>query len=112
MSYVNPSKLKGLNDLSLSFFTTTLAFTTSVLTVDSLTQFGGYIKAFRIVNNDNTNSVSWIQGGLSQPVKQLTPVSEIVSNGWESFIQITPNAVTGTGFLEIDIVSRQSAEIA
>src|SRR5215469_1861262 len=101
MSYVDPSKLKGNLDTSISFFTTTIDFTNAVLIIDALSNYGAYIKEFRIVNQDGTNNLSYIQGDLSQPSKVVPPNSEADVSGWESFIQITPNAVTGAGFVEM-----------
>jgi hypothetical protein len=110
MSYVKPSKLKGNSDPTLSFFTSTLVFTTSVLTIDSLNQFGAYIKSFRIVNLDNGNAVTFRQGTTTDPSKTIPPNSENVSDGWESFVQITPNAVSGNGYIELDLVAKSDAE--
>lgn len=112
MSYVDTAKLRGLADPTLSFFTTTLAFTTAVLTIDALTQFQAYIKAFRIVNQDGANVVTYVQGSRFQPTKTVPINSEVSADGWESFIQITPNAVTGTGFIELDLVPRPQAVIS
>lgn len=112
MSYVNLAKLKGILDPTIPFFTTTLPFTTAVLIIDALTQFQSYIKAFRIVNADGTNVVTYIQGSLAGTVKTVPINSEVVANGWESFIQITPNAVTGGGFIELDLVERKYAEVS
>lgn len=111
MSYFNAQKLRGLLDQSLSFFTTVQAFTTSPLTIDSLTQFQAYIKAFRIVNQDGTNVLTYVQGQLTEPSKTVPISSEVVSTAWESFIKLTPNAVSGKGFIEMDLVPRSVAEL-
>lgn len=112
MSYVDTTKLRGLQDPTLSYFTTTLTFTTAVLTIDSLTQFQAYIRAFRIVNQDGANVVTYRQGSGSEPVKTVPISSELVADpSWESFLQITPNAVSGTGFVELDLVPRDKAVI-
>lgn len=109
MSFVDTSRLRGLLDPTLSFFTTTLPFTTTVLTIDSLTQYQAYIRAFRIVNNDGAAIVTFRQGGRQEPSKTVPISSEVSSVGWESFIEITPNAVTGSGFIELDLVPRDKA---
>lgn len=111
MSYVDTTKLRGLQDPTIAFFTTTIAFTTALLTIDALTQYGAYIKSFRIVNNDGTNVINFIQGGPAQPTKQVPINSDFIADGWESYLQITPNAVTGTGYVELDLVTRPNAEV-
>lgn len=110
MSYVNQEILKGNLDPTIPFFTTSQNFTTAVISIDALSQFGAYLKAFRIQNNDAANNLLYRQGGLSEPQKVLPPASEIVVEGWESFIEITPNGATGTGSLEMDLIIRKDAE--
>jgi len=110
VSYVNPAILRGVGDALLSTVTTTIVFTTAQRRLDALTEFGGYIRAFRIVNNDAVNQLTYRQGGLSEPLKIVPVASEVVVEGWESFIEINPNAVTGTGLIELDIVDRFAAQ--
>ncbi len=109
MSYVNKDNLRGILDPTLSFFNTTLAFTTSVLTIDTLTQYGAYIHAFRIVNNDAANQIQYRTVSPTDVLKTIPPSTALDDSGWESFVQITPNAVTGTGFIELELVSRENA---
>jgi len=111
LSYINKQILRGVNDENLSFFTTTLPFTTAVLVVDTLTQFQAYIKEARIVNEDGLNVVLYRQGNPLEPQKTVPINSAVTISGWESFIQVTPNAVTGGGILEIDLIDRFVAEI-
>lgn len=111
MSYVNKQILRGVNDENLSFFTTTIRFTTGQLVIDALTQFSAYIKAARIINNDSLNTILYRQGSPLEPQKIVPIDSAEKIGGWESFLQITPNAVTGDGFLEIDLIDRNVAEI-
>lgn len=109
MSYVNKDILRGILDTSLSFFNTTLPFTTAVLTIDTLTQYGAYIRSFRIVNNDAANLVNYRTVSTTDTLKTVPPSSALSEQGWESFLQITPNAVTGNGFVELELVSRKDA---
>lgn len=113
MSYVRAHRLKGLRDPSLSFFTITLAFTTAQLVIDALTQYGSYIYAFRIVNQDGTNVCQYRQGSPSTPLKTI-PIntSEESDPAWESYLEIDPNAVSGVGYVELNLVQRQLAELA
>jgi len=111
VSYVNPAILRGVGDALLSTVTTTIAFTTAQQLIDALTQFSSYIRAFRIVNNDTLNILTYRQGGRSEPLKTVPVSSEVVVEGWESFIEINPNAVTGVGLIELDLVDRFKAMI-
>ena len=103
--------LRGVNDEKLSFFTSTFPLGTTVFVIDSLTQFGAYIKAARIVNNDGLNVILYRQGSPLEPQKTVPINSAEEISGWEAFLQITPNAVTGSGFLEVDLIDRAQAEI-
>jgi len=105
MSYVPKDLLKGILDPRISFYTSDQSFTTSVVNIDLKTQFQAYAKTFRIVNQDSVNNLSYRQGSVSGISKIVPPNSEVVVNGWESFIQITPNAGTGAGFIEFDLVN-------
>lgn len=111
MSYVNTAKLKGLLDPTLTSFTTTIPFTTSPIIIDALTQYNSYIHSFRIANNDITNVVQYRQGALDQPLKNIPISSQESGPGWESFLQIIPDAVTGSGYIEIELVLRDNAEL-
>lgn len=109
MSYVNKNILRGILDTTLSFFNTTLTFTTAVLIIDTLTQYGAYIRSYRIVNNDAGNAVSYRTVSPTDPIKTVPPSSALTEQGWESFLEITPNAVTGSGYVELELVSRKDA---
>lgn len=109
MSFVNKAILKGNLDPSLAFFTSEQAFTTSELKIDSVTQFGAYIKEFRIVNQDSLNALQYRQGGTSAILKTVPPLSEVDVSGWESYVDIIPNGTSGAGFIEYDLVNLQDA---
>jgi len=109
VSYVNPALLRGVGDALLSTVTTTIAFTTAQQRIDALTQFGSYIRAFRIVNNDAAAALTYRQGAIDSALKSVPPASEVVVEGWESFIEINPNGATGVGVLELDLVDRFQA---
>lgn len=111
MSYVNKAILKGVNDQSLSFYTTTIPFTTSQVRIDSLTEFGAYIRAARIINNDGANQLTYRQAALDGALKTVPINSQEEVSGWESFLEINPDGVTGTGFIELDLIDRSVAEI-
>jgi len=109
VSYVDPEKLRGVGDALLSTVTTTQAFTTAQVLIDALTQFSSYMRSFRIVNNDAGASLTYRQGSRNEPLKTVPPSSEVVVEGWESFLEINPNGATGTGFIEMDLVNRFTA---
>lgn len=110
MSYVNTAKLKGNLDTTIPFSTSTFPFTTSQLRTDCIAQFGAYSKTFRIVNQDPTNQLTYRQGAPDSTLKPVPPNSEVIVEGWESYIEINPNAATGNGFLEIDLVPYKEAQ--
>lgn len=109
MSYVDKSILKGTEDQTLSFYVTTQVIGTAQILIDALTQFNAYIKAYRIVNNDGLNVITYRAGSNTQPLKTIPINSQEEVSGWESFLQINPNAVTGQGFLEMDLIDRNEA---
>jgi len=109
MSYVNKAILKGVDDQTLSFYVTTQAIGTAQVLIDSLTLFNAYIRAYRIVNNDGLNVITYRAGSNTQPLKTIPINSQEEVSGWESFIEINPNAVTGSGFLEMDLIDRDEA---
>lgn len=109
MSYVQIEKLKGILDPTLPFATSTFPFTTAQLKTDCMSQFAGLAKKFRIVNQDGVNLLTYRQGAVDSTLKNIPPNSEVIVEGWESYIEINPNAGTGSGYLEIDIVPRAMA---
>src|SRR5574341_1176778 len=110
MSYVDPQKLKGTLDPAIPFFTITRTFTTTVLTIDSLSQFGAYIRSFRIVNLDGAANAQYRMHQATEPLKPVPPNSDVTEESWSSFVQITPDAVTGNGFIEMELVKKEDAE--
>lgn len=101
--------IKGVNDQTLAYSTTTKSFTTDEVIVDGLTQYQAYIRKFRIVNDDNTNDLVYRQGSKSGLLKTLPVLSEVSVEGWESYIEVVPNSSTGLGYLEMDLVLKTSA---
>lgn len=111
MSYVDSSKLKGTLNVDIPHITITIAFTTAPIILDILSQYGAYARAYKIVNNDGANVVNFVQHQLTD-VQRVVPIqSEVSDEGWFSFMQITPNAVTGSGYIELELVKKEDAEI-
>lgn len=103
------SKLKGVLDTTLSYFTSTIPFTTAPIQIDSQGTFGALIRKFVIVNNDNLNNLSYQQENLQTPLKTLPVSSERPVTGWEDFIRIVPNAVSGSGYIELELIKMEDA---
>lgn len=104
MSYVRPELLKGILDPTIAFVVSTFPFLLAQLKTDCVSQFGGLARKFRIVNQDAVNNLTYRQGAADSVLKTVPPNSEVLVEGWESYIEINPNAGTGAGFLEIDVV--------
>lgn len=109
MSYVDKSLLRGILDPNLSFYTTTRPFTTSQVIIDALADYGSYIRTFLIVNQDNINQLTYRQAAPTAPAKTLPMSSEREVQGWESYLEINPNAISGTGYIELELVKYEDA---
>jgi hypothetical protein len=105
MSYVPKEILKGNLDPSISFYTSDQAFTTSKLVLDFRTMFYAFSKKIRIVNQDGTNNLTYRQGSPTNISKPVPPNSEVIIEGWESYIEVNPNGVSGSGYIEYDLVN-------
>jgi len=110
MSQVEIRKLKGINDTNLNWDTVPFAFTTAIERHDFLTENGSYVRAYRVINEDSLNSLTYRQDSRSKQEITLDPASIDNQEGWTSFIEVTPNAVSGQGILEVDLVPRELAE--
>jgi len=79
-------------------------FTTAVVNHFCSMEFGGFGVAAKIVNNDSTNTIA-VRLHSNRNTPRIVPInSELVIEEWFDIIIITPDAVTGTGQLELDIV--------
>lgn len=112
MSYVDISRLKGVQDPTLRANTRKFLFTTSNETHDCLQEFSGYFINLRIKNNDPTNSLSYRTDQPGATLITVDPLSdETILLSWGSYIQVIPNAVTGSGSLEVDVVPIENARL-
>jgi len=112
MSKVEISILKGILDPTLKWDTIPFNFTTAQEVHDFLNENNSYIRGFRVVNNDTGgNSLTYRYGNRSRPLITLGPGESDEQEGWESFVEVNPNAVTGVGLLEVDLVTRENAQI-
>lgn len=112
MSQVEIRKLKGINDESLNWDTLAFPFTTAVLLHDFLQEYNSYVRAFRVINQDAFNLLRYRQDSRTKQSITLDPSSIDNQEGWTSLIEVTPNAGTGDGILEVDLVPRVLAELA
>lgn len=85
-------------------------FTTAVVSHFCSMEFGGWCVRALIINNDPTNTITYrLHSNRGTP--RIVPVSSQVEiNEWFDIITITPDAVTGNGQLELDIVPFDEAK--
>ena len=111
MSKVEIRKLKGINDTSLVWDTLPFDFTTLQFFRDFLSEFGSYVRGYRIINQDSLNELTYRQDQKNKTTIILDPSSIDTQQGWTSYIEVNPNAATGSGVLEVDLVPRAIAEL-
>lgn len=111
MSLVEIALLKGVNDQTINWDKRIFRFTTAQERHDFLTEDNSYVRAYRIINEDAFNPLNYRQDKNNQPLIRLDPSSIDNQEGWTSYIEVNPNAVTGTGILEVDLVPRGLAEL-
>jgi len=110
MSSINPDELKSPSDLSIPFLTRPLGFTITQIRIDSLQEFGKLIKSFKIVNDDALSNVTYRTQSPSGTLRTIPPNSDDSADEWTSYLEINPNAVSGTGSFEIDLVNINDAK--
>jgi len=110
LSLVEIRNLKGINDPTLTWDKVIFLFTTAVEQHDFLTENNSYVRAYRIINNDLVAALSYRQDNIGNPQIPMDPGDIEIQEGWVSFIQVTPNAVSGDGILEVDLVPREIAQ--
>jgi len=85
-------------------------FTTAVVNHFCSMEFGGWAVAAKIINNDAINTLTFRLHSNRGTARVVPVSSEIEINEWFDIIVITPNAVSGTGQLELDIVPFDEAK--
>jgi len=111
LSKVEIRKLKGINDTALNWDTLPFAFTTAQERHDFLAENNSYVRAYRVINQDVLNSLNYRQDQRNKVLITLDPGAIDNQEGWTSYIEVNPNAVTGAGILEVDLVPREIAEL-
>lgn len=109
MSSVNSEVLKSPASDKIPFLTRPESFTTLVVFHDTLNEFQKLIKTFKIVNDDAAAVVSYRTQSPSAPLRTVPPNSEDTLDEWTSFLQLIPDAITGSGTLEMDLVDLKDA---
>jgi len=79
-------------------------FTTAVVAHFCSMEFGGFGVGARIINNDAAANLVYRLHSNRGTARIVPPSSEITINEWFDIIVLTPDAATGTGQLEIDVV--------
>ena len=112
VTVVNLSRLKGIDDTTLKGRTLTFSFTTGIFNLDSLSQFSSYIRSFRITNKDSVNELEYRFDEVRAELISIPIATDDRQEGWTSLIQIIPDAVSGTGQIEVELIDRTIAELS
>jgi len=79
-------------------------FTTAAINLFCSMQFGAWGIRAKIINNDAVNTITY-RLHSNRGTARIVPISsEITINEWFDILIVTPNAVTGSGQLELDLV--------
>lgn len=111
MSKVEIRKLKGINNTEINWDTLPFPFTTAQERHDFLAENNSYVRAYRVINEDVLNSLTYRQDQRNKALITLDPNSIDNQEGWTSYVEVNPNAVSGQGILEVDLVPRELAEL-
>lgn len=110
MSHVEVRKLRGINDTNLVWDTIPFPFTVTQLRIDFLNQYGSYVRAYRVINRDTLNLLTYRQDQQGKQLITLDPSSQDNQEGWTSYLEVNPDVITGNGLLEVDLVTRENAQ--
>ena len=110
MSFIDFPSLKSSKDLDIPFLSDSEIIALVTINHDTLIEQGLLVKSLRLVNDDGTNNLDYRTGSPSGTLKSVPPNSEVTIDGWFSIFQVFPNAVTGQGLIETDLVSSKDAQ--
>jgi len=110
MSEYNFDVLKAASDDNIPFLNRKIAFTTAQVLIDSLQQFQRLIKSYRIVNRDAIAQLTYRIKSPSGTLETVEQSTEISDDDWTSFLEINPNAVSGNGIVELELVKPIDAQ--
>jgi len=110
MSLPPPETLKPASSLELIKISRLPEdFTTAVVSHFCSMEFMGYGVGARIINNDAAANLVYRLHSNRGTARVVPPSSEVVINEWFDIIILTPDAVTGAGQIEIDVVPFKDA---
>jgi len=110
VSSVDTRNFKAASSLEIPFTSREPEiFTTTVLNHSSILEFGAIFKGARIVNNDSIASLNVRLHSNRGVIRTIPPSSELTIQEWFSDIFLTPDAVTGSGQIELDVVELDDA---
>lgn len=109
LSVVPIESLKSPIDPNLPFYSFKQKIGTAPIIIDIYNQFGCLAKAIIITNDDSTNTISAVNVDPNNPVEIIPASSKGEDDSWTTFISVTPNAVSGAGLLEIQLVKIEDA---
>jgi hypothetical protein len=109
MSAIQQNGLKSANDPLIPFISVPETIGTVQIRHDSLLETGLLTKSIRIINNDGANPITYRTASPSSVLKTVPPNSDETIPEWTSYLEINPNAVTGNGILERDLVTNEDA---
>ncbi len=110
MSVVNLDILKGIDDRSINASLLKFPFTTAQLRIDFLNRYNNYVQAYRVINRDLLAGLTYRQDGSYTELTTIDPASQDSNRGWTSYLEVNPNVVSGSGVLEVDVVTRENAQ--
>jgi len=103
MSFNVQTLKSASDDLIPSFLREAQNGTTTVISHDTLMEWGLIGKGARIINNDSVNNLDIQLHSNTGTVLEIPPNSELVINEWFSTIICTPDGVTGAYQLTIEV---------
>lgn len=109
MSQVVPALLKSASSLDIPFTEFPQDIGTVQIIIDTLQRMNQLIKSVRIVNDDALANLTYRTQSPSGLLKTVDPSSEVTFDQWGSYIEINPDAVSGAGLLELDLVEPKDA---
>jgi len=97
------------DDLIPSFLRAAENGTTSVISHNTIYEFGKIGKGARIINNDSTNDLQVQLHTDTATVLIVPPNSELVIAEWFSTIILTPDGTTGSFQITIEVAELEAA---
>ena len=107
-SAYNPQNLRAPTELNIKFVPLPQAFTTATIRRETLLEFNKLYKRAVIENNDTANQVL-VRVEPFGTQKIVPASSRLEIEEWHSFLEVVPDAVTGTGRIELDLVDQEEA---